>query len=168
MSLSSEEIEKIATKSAEDALCKLNLTKPAAEEKTGTPPGPSVEDDPYARLKPMRQWMEEKLQEDSNAEKCKPCILGPVVNWYYTELEEQGKTDEAKTLEVMVEGLNEEDTQQLLKLCGELDRLKETADETLRARFRDFDCEIQNLEVDELAQELENKTAPDEPETASP
>jgi hypothetical protein len=168
MSLSAKEIEEIAAESAEDALCKLNLKKPAAAETINDHPE-AKEDDPYARLKPMRQWMEEKLKDDSNAEECKPCILGPVVNWYYTELQEQGKTEDAKALETMVDDLDEEDTNQLLELCSKMDQIKETIGEPLSSRLRDFDCEIQNLDLNQLEKDLEEtEPTPAEPENASP
>ena len=77
----------------------------------------------------------------------------PVVQWYHSELEEQGKPEIAKRLEAKVVGIENDDPDQMIAICEELDAIKAEVEEPLRNRLLDFDCEIQLLDLEEISHE---------------
>ena len=115
-----------------------NIT-PEEEPKAGTCP---------IALIPMGEWVK---KPDTGS--CKPCAIGPVVQWYHSELEEQGKPEIAKRLEAKVVGIENDDPDQMIAICEELDAIKAEVEEPLRNRLLDFDCEIQSLDLEEISHE---------------
>lgn len=87
-------------------------------------------------LKPMLEWLKE-----TDEKVCKPCILGPIAQWYSEELKDRGHIEKAAALESLVDrdGSTNED------LCAYLDRIKEEVTDADRERLLDFDCEIQSF-----------------------
>ncbi len=82
----------------------------------------------------MQEWVGEK------GEGCRPCLLGPVVQWYQEVLEEGGFKELANNL---VESTEADDP---LTVCKKLDKIKDAVGETARERLMDFDCAAQNYE----------------------
>jgi hypothetical protein len=103
-----------------------------------------------ANLKPMKEWVAIK---DPNGKVCKPCLMGPVVQWYRDELKEQGQTEIAETLEKTVNTIEGDEQEIALTICGELDTIKESVDVALRERLKDFDCAIQAFNPDDAVTE---------------
>ena len=95
-------------------------------------------------LQPMEKWIGE---EDSD--KCRPCLLGPVVQWYRDELREKGQSRIAEKLENLGNETSVDDPQSLLTLCKELDNIKSTVESSLRERLEDFDCAAQSFNPDD-------------------
>jgi hypothetical protein len=102
-------------------------------------------------LKPMGKWVAER-----NKEGCKPCVLAPVVQWYWSELKERGYEDKAKRLEELAEKTEEDNTEQIQGLCDELDKIKEEVTEGARERLKDFDCEAQSIDLIDLETEVQS------------
>ena len=102
-------------------------------------------------LKPMSKWIAEKNQEG-----CKPCVLTPVVQWYWEELKERGYTDHAKRIESLAEKLDEDNPEQIKGLCQELDRIKQEVPESVSERLKDFDCEVQSVDLIGLEKEVQS------------
>lgn len=97
------------------------------------------------------------------SEACKPCIMGPVANWYYTELEERGRQDLAGELEDVVQGLGDGDTAEAIApLLEILDSIKGRVDAPTLERLKDFDCAVQVFDgkVDDEAGPEPELTAP--------
>lgn len=121
-------------------------------------------DEPFkcpVEIKPMAEWV--KVPDTQN---CRPCALAPVIQWYWSELNERGKTDIAKRLEEKVEGMDDENTEQMVAVCEELDKIKGEVDEPTRNRLLEFDCEVQSLDLDEISKEAaENALPSDSPES---
>jgi len=95
-------------------------------------------------LKPMAQWV-----KGDDPDSCRPCTLGPVVQWYWSELNEQGRPDLATRLEKRVEGMDEDNAAQITQVCEELDKVKTEVDEKLRKRLEEFDCAVQSFQLEE-------------------
>lgn len=102
-------------------------------------------------LKPMGDWIKEKNQEG-----CKPCVLTPVVQWYWQELKERGYTANAQKIESLAESLDEDDPKQVEEICLELDKIKKEVSEAARERLKDFDCEVQSVDLIGLDQEVQS------------
>jgi hypothetical protein len=82
-------------------------------------------------LKPMTEWLKEDTKE------CRPCLLAPVVEWYYEELNERGYKEIATGLkEVGEKGSPEE-------IGAILDLIKQEVDDDVKARLEEFDCSAQ-------------------------
>ncbi len=110
-------------------------------------------------LKPMTEWV--KVPDTGN---CRPCTLAPVVQWYWSELKEKGRDDIATRLEQKVEGMDDENAEQMTQVCEELDAIKAEVDEPLRQRLLEFDCEVQSLDLDEISRvAAENVLPPGSP-----
>lgn len=103
-----------------------------------------AEESTCPNLLPMAEWI--KGDEPGT---CRPCILTPVVQWYWQELKERGYEDLAKQLEAEVDVLEEDNVEQVMALCKDLDEIKAGVPADLRKRLEDFDCAIQNYELDE-------------------
>lgn len=88
-------------------------------------------------LQPMEAWI-----EGGEEEECRPCMLGPVVQWYESELREQGSPDLADDL---VRAAQEATP---AALARKLDTIKEKVGDSLRERLREFDCAAQTEELD--------------------
>lgn len=101
----------------------------AAEIEQKPPPPPCSCISPS---QPMAAW----VGGGSEAE-CRPCILGPVVQWYAGELRQQGHEDKAQRIEQAAQG------QDPLQLCAEFDNIKGEVEDPLRERLCDFDCAVQ-------------------------
>lgn len=89
---------------------------------------------PCEDLKPMEKWVEEGTEEE-----CRPCILGPVTQWYSEELRENNYAQRADDLEELA--TQEETTP--VRLCKELDTIKKEVPKPLKQRLQDFDCQAQ-------------------------
>lgn len=89
-------------------------------------------------VKPMQEW----IVEDVQGRECRPCALGPTVQWYTSELEERGKKEMAQELLSVAE---KEDINPLT-LCEQLDKIKEQVGGPLRERLLEFDCATQLYE----------------------
>lgn len=98
----------------------------------------------------MEEWL---CQDDPHKddEYCRPCLLGVIANWYFTELQEQGHKELAQNIEQIV--TNADDPEMPLTLCKEFDRIKTVVAEPLRERLKDFDCSTQSFNADEKNQQ---------------
>jgi bacterioferritin (cytochrome b1) len=112
-----------------------------------------------ANLKPMKEWMEGQEEEKEGKKVCKPCMLAPVGQWYYNELKEQGHQDIADALEKTITEVEGTPEEQALTICQELDTIKESVEEPLRERLKDFDCAIQAFNPDDAVEETEDHAA---------
>lgn len=92
-------------------------------------------DNACANLLPMEQW----IADDKQGE-CRPCLLGPVVQWYRDTLDESGQKELASKLEKVSESANS------VELCHELDQIKKAVPEEIRQRLVDYDCSAQRFE----------------------
>jgi hypothetical protein len=99
-------------------------------------------------LKPMSDW----IQED-DPENCRPCMLGVVAQWYTDELKSQGRSDLASPLEHLAEKTDVNNAEQVLTLCQEFDKIKDTVEDPLRDRLKEFDCSTQAFNPDEAVDE---------------
>lgn len=90
---------------------------------------------PCENLKPMKKWVEEGTEEE-----CRPCILGPVTQWYSDELRENEHSERAESLEKLATA----DETTPVRLCKELDTIKEEVPKPLKQRLQDFDCAAQS------------------------
>lgn len=97
-------------------------------------------------LKPMAVWIKEE-----SPIWCKPCTLGPVAQWYRDELAERGHHEIAKSLEELADSTDMDSTEQVLTFCQKLDSIKDTVEESLRERLKDFDCAAQAFDPDAAA-----------------
>jgi len=98
---------------------------------------PQKNDDPCACIIDMREWIQ---QPDD--QKCRPCLLGPVTQWYRDELQAKGLNDLATEVEKAVEGGE-------IALATKLDEVKDKVSPELKARLREFDCHAQLYEGEE-------------------
>lgn len=155
--MTTEEIKVIASRAAETVL----------ESKVPGEATPEVavkqEEKTCPNLQPMAKWI---IGETPGT--CRPCILGPVVQWYYQELKEQGNEEVAAQLEAEVDVLEEDDAEQVLALCKDLDDIKAAAPEELRKRLEEFDCSIQSFDPDEFSETSEDIQAGDSPSSSQP
>ena len=92
-------------------------------------------------LKPMAKWVAEPDPKGV----CRECNLGPVVQWYGSELKTKGHKKLAKEL---IDFAKAEDTEPL-QLCEKLDKIKDEVEKPLRERLLDFDCAVQAYEPDD-------------------
>lgn len=91
--------------------------------------------------KPMAEWIAEP-----DPKVCRPCTLGPVVQWYRDTLKEQGAPEHAADLEKLAEATNVDDPASVLTMCRELDKIKASVGDTLRERLKEFDCAGQSYQ----------------------
>ena len=150
MILTMEEIQDIAYRAAETV-----LENEAPEESAPEVVEPKEEECACANLMPMAEWV--KVEEPGT---CRPCVLGPVVQWYYEELKEQGDEETAAKLEAEVDVLEEDDLEQAIALCQDLDEIKAAAPPELRKRLEEFDCSIQSFDPDEFSDEVPSEDSP--------
>lgn len=101
-------------------------------------------DSPCSKVKPMAKWI-----EGGDSSECRPCLLGPTVQWYQSELEEKGYP----RLAVELTNLVEREEVDPLTLCEKLDKIKATVGRPVRERLLEFDC----------ATQLQESTLEDEP-----
>jgi G3E family GTPase len=94
--------------------------------------GQSIEiaKDPCACIVSMEEWVQHP------SEVCRPCLLGPVTQWYRDELQEKGLNDLAKEVEEAVDSGP-------VVLATKLDEVKNKVSPELKARLREFDCHAQ-------------------------
>ena len=97
-------------------------------------------DDPCAKLQSMQDWIEGSNSE----EECRPCALGPVLQWYESELNEAGKPELAQLLQKF----KEDDTLTPLEVAETMDRIKDEAPD-LAERLKEFDCTAQVFSIKE-------------------
>jgi hypothetical protein len=109
-----------------------------------------------ANLKPMQEWVKVK---DPEGKVCKPCMMGPVVQWYRDELKEKGQQEIVDDLEKTVTNLEGNEEEVALTIAQELDTIKESVDEPLRERLKDFDCAIQAFNPDDAITTEDQATA---------
>lgn len=100
------------------------------------------------KLKPMEEWVKE-----GKAKECRPCLLGPVAQWYTEELKEKGHPEMAQKVEELADNTDIENPEQVLTFCQELDKIKETVEVPLRERLEEFDCEAQAFDPDAAIEE---------------
>lgn len=98
------------------------------------------------QTKTMEEWV-----KSADPAICRPCTLGPVTQWYHSELTEQGKPEMAKKLEELADGLDESSPDAMVILCKTLDTIKSEVPPELRDRLKEFDCEVQSLDPKEFA-----------------
>jgi hypothetical protein len=82
-------------------------------------------------IKPMAEWIQEETKN------CRPCMLGPSLQCYISELEENGVKDKATKLKEVAE--NEDP----LTVCQTMDKIKQEVENPLRERLKEFDCATQ-------------------------
>jgi len=105
----------------------------------------------------MEEWIGQEDPNKDDPEKCRPCILGVIANWYFNELEEQGHKELAASLGKIA---NKEDDPELpLTICKEFDRIKGVVEEPLRERLKDFDCATQAFNPDDVVEDLTTTTS---------
>lgn len=92
-------------------------------------------------LKPMAKWVAEPDPKGL----CRECRLGPVIQWYGSELKKKGYEELAREL---IDIAKAEDTEPL-QLCEKLDKIKDEVEKPLRERLLDFDCAVQAYEPDD-------------------
>ena len=92
-------------------------------------------------LETMEKWVQKGKPDE-----CRPCMLGPVTQWYHDELKNQGEKEKAANLGKIAEETDVENMEQVLTLCKEFDTIKETVEEPLRERLKDFDCACQSYD----------------------
>jgi DNA polymerase III delta subunit len=110
--------------------------------------------DGCAALKKMAEWIQEE-----NKVQCKPCLLGPVAQWYRDELVEKGHPEEAKAIETLADATDMDTPEQVLTFCQELDKIKDTVEEPLRERLKDFDCAAQSYDPDAAAEDQQQQNS---------
>jgi hypothetical protein len=97
---------------------------------------------------PMGEWLKQESPD------CRPCLMGPVVDWYVGELEEQGKPELAGELKQVVDEIQDES--EVAKVGEKMDAIKEAVGEgELRDRLREFDCTVQTYRTPEGEVETE-------------
>lgn len=89
-----------------------------------------------ANLVPMQQWIKEP-----DPAVCRPCLLGPITQWYRDTLEENEGT---KELGRALTSLTESPEITPEALCEHFDQLKAAVPPEVRERLLEFDCSIQN------------------------
>jgi len=99
----------------------------------------------------MEEWIRQDDPLKDDPEHCRPCLLPVTANWYFNELQDQGRKDLAENLEQIA--TNENDPEMPLTLCKEFDRIKDAVEEPLRERLRDFDCATQSFNPDDVAED---------------
>lgn len=99
----------------------------------------------------MEEWIRQDDPLKDDPEHCRPCRLGVPANWYYNELQDQGRKDLAENLEKIAG--KEDDPELPLTLCKEFDRIKAVVEEPLRERLKDFDCATQSFNPDEVVED---------------
>ncbi len=136
-----------ACKSLED--CKANLIEVRENWKKEPPVFTKQEKvKSCPNLLPMAEWIKGETPGT-----CRPCTLTPVVQWYWSELKERGFEKIAAELEAEVDVLEEDNVEQVMAICKDLDEIKANAPEDLRKRLEEFDCAIQSFEQSEVSGE---------------
>jgi hypothetical protein len=90
------------------------------------------EDGPPLKAEPMATWVNE-----GPADACRPCALPVAIQWYKEELEAEGQSSLATSLEAIA--LAEDP----LTTAQEMDRLKNVVGPKLKLRLLDFDATTQ-------------------------
>jgi hypothetical protein len=134
MPLTADELEAIAARAADQTI----ETPPAAAAEE---PALEIAECPCENLKPMAEWIKGETPGT-----CRPCTITPVVQWYYQELKEQGNEEVAGQLEQEAEALEEDNFEQVVAICEDLDKIKAAAPPELRRRLEDFDCAVQSFD----------------------
>jgi hypothetical protein len=106
-----------------------------------------------ANLKPMKDWIQEEDPKKDHPTYCRPCMLAPVVQWYRDTLKEQGKPEMAIDLEKTVNQSDGTADEIALTICEKLDTIKESVEDTLRERLKDFDCAAQAFNPDDATED---------------
>jgi hypothetical protein len=153
MPMTTEEIQAIAVRAAEAVL------ENKVPEEASTEVAPD-EEKPCPNLQPMAEWIKGETPGT-----CRPCILAPVVQWYWQELKEQGNEEVAAELQAEVDVLEEDNAEQVMALCKDLDEIKAAAPPELRQRLEEFDCSIQSFDPNEFSEEVQ---AGDSPSSSQP
>jgi hypothetical protein len=110
-------------------------------------------------IQSMKDWMKAKI-DTGDPQECKPCLLGPIVNWYFSLLKENSVDEQYNKLEKAVDNLDEDDPQQLLKLCETLDEIKKIVVKSIRKQLEEFDQSVQEFnpeDIEALQEEEENE-----------
>jgi hypothetical protein len=95
-------------------------------------------------IQSMKDWMKAKI-DTGDPQECKPCLLAPIINWYYEELKEKGVDELAAELQEAADFSQDESPEKLLIVCAMLDEIKKSVDEHLANRLLQFDAKIQNM-----------------------
>lgn len=107
---------------------------------------------PCPNLQPMAEWIKGETPGT-----CRPCILAPVIQWYYEELKEKGLEEIAADLETEAEALEEDNVEQIIALCVDLDEIKTLVPEEVRKKLEQFDCAIQFFDPAEISEEPQSE-----------
>lgn len=99
-------------------------------------------------LQPMAKWV--KVADGGT---CRPCVIAPVASWYHSELQERGKKAEADRLEAKVNSMNEDNPDDVVALCEEMDKIKGDVDVDTKKRLEEFDCAAQTYDPNEKVEE---------------
>ncbi len=113
------------------------------EQKTDTASCPC-----RVELQPMAKWV--KVADSGS---CRPCTIAPVASWYHSELTERGKKVEADRLEAKVNSMNEDNPDDVVALCEEMDKIKDEVDGETKTRLQEFDCAAQSYDPNEKVDE---------------
>jgi G3E family GTPase len=92
----------------------------------------SKKDDPCVSTISMRDW----IQQPGDGKVCRPCLLGPVIQWYSDVLKEKGLGDLATEVVNAVE-------EGEIVAATKLDEVKDKVSPEVKARLREFDCQAQ-------------------------
>lgn len=155
--LTTDEIKAIAARSADRVVdefainLQANLTKELGLQQKTAQEALKAEKEaekcPCENLQPMAEWIKGETPGT-----CRPCTLGPVIQWYHEELKDRGYEKEAQDLEEAVDSLEEDNLEQVVAVCNELDEIKKASPEDLRKRLEEFDCAIQSFDPAEVSE----------------
>jgi len=85
-----------------------------------------------ANISSMTKWLAGETEEE-----CRYCLLPPVIQWYSSELKENGFDELASELEAVV---NEGDPAGVALI---MDSVKEKVSPPTKERLKEFDCAVQ-------------------------
>ena len=143
--------ERIAAVSKQiDAMFPDSESEEQEEEEEDEEPAERAAEPACPNLQPMAEWI--KGDEPGT---CRPCVLAPVIQWYYQELKGQGYEDLASQLEAEADVLEEDNAELIMAICKDLDTIKAAVPEELRKRLEEFDCHLQVQDLDEIAAEIQ-------------
>jgi len=151
--MTTEQIKAIASRAAEAVLENKDPEEIAPEVATEQEEEPCA----CANLQPMAEWIK---VEDPGGGCGRPCTITPVVQWYWQELKAQGYEEIAVQLEAEVDVLEEDNLEQVVALCQDLDEIKASVPPELRKRLEEFDCSIQSFDPDEFSDEAPSEDSP--------
>jgi hypothetical protein len=145
MPMTIDEIKVLAVRAAESVL----------ENRAAEPAANISQEKPCPNLQLMAEWIKGETPGT-----CRPCVLTPVVQWYWQEMKERGHENIAAQLEAEVDVLEEDNVEQVMALCKDLDEIKAGVPAELRKRLEEFDCSIQSFDPDEFSEDVQTEDSP--------